>query len=206
MSDKQFVVVAGANGSGKSEHSEKLLKFPAFDFDLEKINLYRNLVRTYYEMADEIAQRMAGEMFEKEANRCIEEESNFAYETNYAAEEEMVWLDKFDEASYDSTLLYMGLTSVEIAKERVALRRYKGGHNIVHSTIEYKFIHGYENLDIHYDKYNRVVFMNTDIVNGMKPVFELHDNNVHEVDELELEKFKHLIPNLYEHIKSKMRE
>jgi predicted ABC-type ATPase len=143
MINKNLYIIAGCNGAGKTTASYGIL--PTILDCKEFIN------------ADEIAKGLSPFQPEKvsfEAGRImlhrIEELLNknvdFAFETTLSTKSFAQTVQKAQAKGYTVTLLFFWLNSIELAKQRVALRVSEGGHNIPPDVIERRYQRGINNL------------------------------------------------------------
>jgi len=80
----------------------------------------------------------------------MEKKVDFAFETTLAAKNYVQLIKTAKTLGYEVTLLYFWLNSPELAKQRVASRVRKGGHNIPVQIIERRYYRGIHNLFILY--------------------------------------------------------
>ena len=143
MDDKKLYIIAGCNGAGKTTASFTIL--PVILDCKEFVN------------ADEIAKGLspfqpekvsfeAGRIMLHRIKELLSEEENFAFETTLST---LSYKNKIIEAKkqgYRVTLLFFWLQNIELAKERVKIRVFEGGHNINPDVIERRYIRGIKNL------------------------------------------------------------
>jgi predicted ABC-type ATPase len=143
MNDKNLYIIEGCNGAGKTTASFTIL--PEILDCKEFVN------------ADEIAKGLSPFQPEKvsfEAGRImlnrIDEllilDENFAFETTLSTKSYKNKIDEAREKGYRITLLFFWLQNIELAKERVKIRVFEGGHNIEPDVIERRYIRGIKNL------------------------------------------------------------
>ncbi|HMT09470.1 MAG TPA: zeta toxin family protein [Pyrinomonadaceae bacterium] len=137
------VIIAGPNGAGKSTLAPHLLR--------DGLGIYE------YVNADTIAQGLsafAPESAAMEAGRVMlerlkglaKEGRNFAFETTLATRFYSKWLRSIQQQGYNVHLVYLWLSSPELAIERVAARVRDGGHNIPMETIRRRYERGLDNF------------------------------------------------------------
>jgi predicted ABC-type ATPase len=137
------VVLAGANGAGKTTAARTLLA--------ETLRLMT------FVNADVIAQGLAGfdpESMALEAGRIMlqrlhalaDQRACFAFETTLAGRSYARWLRSLREAGYTVHLVYFWLASPELAVARVAERVRQGGHNIPEATIRQRYHRSVQNF------------------------------------------------------------
>lgn len=141
--NKNFYIIAGCNGAGKTTASFTIL--PEILNCKEFVN------------ADEIAKGLspfqpekvsfeAGRIMLNRINELLIEEKTFAFETTLATKSYKLKIRKAQSKKYNVTLLFFWLQNVELAKERVKTRVLEGGHNIPEDVIKRRYINGITNL------------------------------------------------------------
>jgi predicted ABC-type ATPase len=151
MGDKNFYIIAGCNGAGKTTASFTIL--PEIIDCKEFIN------------ADEIAKGLSPFQPEKvafEAGRImlnriaalLNSSESFAFETTLSTRSYKQRVEEAKRKGFTTTLLFFWLQNIELAKERVRIRVSEGGHNIEAAVIERRYIKGIKNL---FDMYLPVV-------------------------------------------------
>jgi predicted ABC-type ATPase len=76
----------------------------------------------------------------------LSEGKDFAFETTLSTRSYVSYIHKAKSLGYNVTLVYIWLSSPELAKERVAIRVKHGGHNIPPDVIERRYYKGINNL------------------------------------------------------------
>jgi predicted ABC-type ATPase len=143
MINKKLYIIAGCNGAGKTTASYSIL--PTILDCKEFIN------------ADEIAKGLSPfqpETVSFEAVRImlnrieelLQKNVDFAFETTIDNKLFAQTVQKAQAQGYTVTLLFFWLSSIELAKQRVALRVIEGGHNIPPDVIERRYQRGINNL------------------------------------------------------------
>lgn len=136
-------IIAGCNGAGKTTAAYNLL--PEVFKTVEFVN------------ADEIARGLsplnptgvafqAGRIMLQRLEQLIEENQSFSFETTLSGVTYLNFIKKAMEKGYGITFFFVYLNSVELAKERVALRVSKGGHSIPEDVIERRYYKGLQNF------------------------------------------------------------
>lgn len=140
---KHLYIIAGCNGAGKTTASCTILP---------KTLLVKEFVN-----ADEIAKGLspfnpesvaieAGRLMLKRIDELLESDETFSIETTLATKSYINLVRKAQEKGYLVHLLFFWLNSVELAKERVAMRVANGGHNIPTDVIVRRYNAGLKNL------------------------------------------------------------
>lgn len=143
MKEKNFYIIAGCNGAGKTTASFTIL--PEILECKEFVN------------ADEIAKGLspfqpekvafeAGRIMLNRIEELFEQDENFAFETTLATKTYKQKIIQAQNKGYNTTLLFFWLQNSDLAKERVKIRVQEGGHNIPKEVIERRYLNGIINL------------------------------------------------------------
>lgn len=144
---KKMFMIAGPNGSGKTTTAMSLI--------LETDSLYEFI------NADEIAKGLApmhpestaltaSKLMLKRLRELVDNNKNFAFETTAAGTNYIKHLKEAQAKGYEVELLFLWLSSPELAIDRVAKRVAQGGHHIPEETIRNRYRNGIRNLIQHY--------------------------------------------------------
>lgn len=145
MSERVFTIFAGVNGAGKSTlYFSKMRNNEEYGV---RINT-DEIVRTFGDWKNEADQVKAGRMAIKLRKDCIDKGISFNQETTLTGNSIIKLIDQVKEKGYKVHLFYVGVNSPEIAKERIAGRVKKGGHDIPSETVEKRYYESIENLKI----------------------------------------------------------
>lgn len=136
-------IIAGCNGAGKTTASFTIL--PEILGIKEFIN------------ADEIAKGLspfqpekvaieAGRIMISRIDELIDKKYDFAFETTLATRSYVGKIRRAKKLGYKIVLVFFWLESLELAKERVAIRVSEGGHHIPREVIERRYKKGQENF------------------------------------------------------------
>lgn len=140
---KKYVLIAGVNGAGKStlyQSLQSLRDMPRVNTDeiLREIGDWRN-------MGDVVA---AGKIAVRKLSQYFDEEITFNQETTLCGKSILNNIDKAKKRGYFIELHYIGVESVDIAKERVLKRVKQGGHGIEEKDIEKRYVDTFHNLKL----------------------------------------------------------
>lgn len=142
---KECIVIAGANGSGKTTFAHQLLKILNYEF----VN------------ADEIARRInpkditkarisAGKEFLKTVTKLIQEDKSFIVETTLSGKYFEKVLSKLKGKEYLVTIIFIFLQSPDACINRITERTLKGGHYITNEDVKRRYYRSKSNF---LDKY-----------------------------------------------------
>lgn len=139
-------IIAGPNGAGKTTAANSLL--PDIFRTVEFVN------------ADEIAKGLspfnpdgvalqAGKIMLQRIEQLISENKSFAFETTLSGLTYIRYIQLAKAKGYEIILFFVWLNSFDLAKERVAIRVSKGGHNIPNDVVERCYKRGIENFSVY---------------------------------------------------------
>ena len=138
-----LIIIAGANGSGKSTAAPALLQ-NAVHID--------NFVN-----ADVIAQGLcafqpekvaiqAGRVMLSRIHQLAEEQATFAFETTLSSRTFAPWITRLKKEGYQFHLIFLWLKTEELAVSRVQERIKMGGHSVPETTIRRRYHAGLKNF------------------------------------------------------------
>lgn len=150
---KKYILIAGVNGAGKStlyQTLQTLQNIPRVNSDeiLKEFGDWRNT--TDIIKAGKIAVQKIAEYFQ--------DDITFNQETTLCGKAILRNIKFAKEKGYFIELHYVGVDSVEIAKERVALRVLHGGHGIPEEDIEKRYAETFRNLKLIMPEVNLAAF------------------------------------------------
>lgn len=173
---KQAVIVAGANGSGKTTFARKFLDVTKYEF----LN------------ADEIAKELnpedpskarvaAGKKVISLLDEMMSQDKSFVLESTLSGSFLEKHIKKLKDSGYEINLIYIFLGSQELCIERIKSRVLQGGHDIPDADVIRRFNRGLINFWYKYswtvDNYN--IFFNNEfydfklILSGVKGKIEI---------------------------------
>lgn len=136
-------IVAGCNGAGKTTASYNIL--PEILNCREFVNADSIAVGLSPFNPESVA-FAAGRIMLQRIHQLIQDKQDFAFETTLSTRSYVSLIKFAREAGYEISLLFLWLESPELAKQRVAERVSKGGHNIPAEVIDRRFYRGIQNL------------------------------------------------------------
>ncbi len=138
---KKYILIAGVNGAGKStlyETLDELKEMPRINTD--------EIVKELGDWKDTSILLTAGKKAVKLLNQYLSGGVSFNQETTLCGKSNLSNIKKAKEMGYCIELHYVGVDSVDIAKERVKVRVSKGGHGIPETDIERRYVETFKNL------------------------------------------------------------
>ena len=139
---KKYVIIAGVNGAGKStlyQINDNLKKMPRVNVDeiIRDIGDWRN-VRDVFS---------AGKIAFDKISQYMNDGITFNQETTLCGKSIIKNILKAKELGYFIELHYVGVESVQIAKDRVKHRVENGGHGIPEKDIEKRYVETFQQLN-----------------------------------------------------------
>lgn len=170
MNKKRLLVYAGVNGSGKTT-LHKISQLGSLRINPDEI-----IVAMSGDWKNSTDQFKSAKQCLLQQKECFEKGVSFHRESTLCSHEIINSIKKAVDLNYYVTILFVGVSTVEIAKERVEIRVKKGGHGIDETLIEKRFIKSKNNIisvarkfpvDIYfYDNSKSSIFMSASYVKG----------------------------------------
>ena len=150
---KKYIIIAGVNGAGKStlyQTIESLKEMPRVNVDeiVREIGDWKNMSDVF----------KAGKIAVKRISQYFAESITFNQESTLCGQTIIRNILKAKELGYFIELHYVGVDSVEIAKERVKHRVQQGGHGIPESDIEKRYEETFTRLNSILKECNLIAF------------------------------------------------
>jgi predicted ABC-type ATPase len=139
MPDKNFYLIAGCNGAGKTTASFTIL--PEMLDCREFVNA-DEIARGLSPFQPDTVAMEAGRIMLNRVNYLLAKSETFALETTLATKIYQQKISAAQQQGYTTTLLYFWLSSPDLAQERVKTRVAEGGHYIAPEVIERRYWQG----------------------------------------------------------------
>ena len=136
-------IIAGCNGAGKTTASNTIL--PEILQCHEFVNA-DNIAFGISPFNIEGAAFEAGRIMLRRLDLLLHEGVDFAFETTLATRSYVSFIHQAKTMGYKVSLVYIWIQSPALAKQRVAARVSRGGHNIPDDVIERRYHRGISNL------------------------------------------------------------
>jgi predicted ABC-type ATPase len=137
------LVVAGANGAGKSTAAPNLLR------DTLKVTEFVNadaIAAGLSAFRPESVAIAAGRIMLARMRQLADARENFAFETTLASRSFVPWLTRLQRTGYRVHLLFLWLSSAELAVRRVGERVRFGGHDVSPKIVRRRYRAGLLNF------------------------------------------------------------
>ncbi len=127
-------VVAGPNGSGKTSTTEKLL---ANEWTADSVYINPDIIaqNQFGNWNSQDAVLKAAQEATRLRYKCLEESTNFVFETVFSSQEKLEFLRKAHDAGFFIRLFYVCTNDPQINVLRIAQRYLNGGHEVPMSKI-----------------------------------------------------------------------
>ena len=136
-------IIAGCNGAGKTTASFTIL--PEILNCKEFVNA-DGIAAGLSPFKPESVAFEAGRIMLQRINHLMKDKADFAFETTLATRSYASLVRTAKEIGFEVSLLYFWLVSPEFARQRVAKRVSKGGHDIPRDIIDRRYYRGVSNL------------------------------------------------------------
>ncbi|MCU0950989.1 MAG: zeta toxin family protein [Burkholderiaceae bacterium] len=143
MTGRRVIVIAGPNGAGKTTFAREFLPNEAGCPVFVNADLIAAGLAPF---APQSAAVLAGRLMLAEVERHFVAGENFAFETTLAGRGWLRQIKRWQTAGYRVKLIFLRLTDVEQAVQRVAQRVRQGGHDIPEDVIRRRFAAGLRNF------------------------------------------------------------
>jgi predicted ABC-type ATPase len=138
---KKYILIAGVNGAGKST----LYQILDYLQEMPRVNT-DEIVKSFGDWRNPSDVMKAGKIAVKRIYEYFEQGVTFNQETTLCGRSIMKNILLAKQKGYSIELHYVGVNSVEIAKERIAYRVAHGGHGIPDSDVERRYIESLHQL------------------------------------------------------------
>lgn len=138
---KRYVLIAGVNGAGKSTLYPALSSLQG----MERINT-DEIVKEFGDWKNNADVMTAGKKAVRKIKYFFDNEISFNHETTLCGKTIFKYIDMAKEKGYLVELHYVGVDTVDIAKERIRTWVQKGGHGISDKDVERRYTETFKNL------------------------------------------------------------
>ncbi len=145
--NKEIFIIAGPNGAGKTTFARNFIP------EIPSISQFINADLIAYGLSPFNPEKeaiQAGKLMIKQIDKCVSRSESFCIETTLSGKNYISKINEWKKLGYTVTLIFLQLSNVELAIQRVATRVKQGGHNIPKDVIERRFHAGIQNFNIYY--------------------------------------------------------
>ena len=149
---KKYILIAGVNGAGKSTLYQSIDSLKS----MERVNT-DEIVRTFGDWRNSMDVMKAGKIAVRKIDDFFRHGITFNQETTLCGNSILKNIDRAKSLGYVIEIHYVGVESVEIAKQRIAYRVEHGGHGIPEVDVERRYEESFARLNMLKDKCDLVV-------------------------------------------------
>jgi predicted ABC-type ATPase len=139
----QVIVIAGPNGAGKTTLAPFLIRD---EYGLMEYVNADSIAHGLAAFSPESVAFEAGRIMLRRIRALAEQNLNFAFETTLASRSYARLIKGLRAGGYEFHLIYVWLSSAELAVQRVRERVRRGGHDIPEEVIRRRYVKGARNF------------------------------------------------------------
>jgi predicted ABC-type ATPase len=139
----QLFILSGPNGSGKSTTARVLLPK---SLGVQQFVNADNIAEGLSPFAPETTAIQAGRLMIQRIQELMSDRQSFAFETTLAGKRNASLIKSASKAGYSVNLIYIWLSSPELALSRVADRVRQGGHPVPDDVVRRRYSRGLVNF------------------------------------------------------------
>jgi predicted ABC-type ATPase len=140
---KKILMIAGPNGAGKTTTAMSLISNTTI---IDEFVNADEIARGLAPMHPESMSLIASKLMLKRFRELLEANKNFAFETTASSTNYIKHIKKAQTSGYEVLLMFLWLSSPDLAVKRVMQRVTQGGHHIPEDTIKRRYYAGLKNL------------------------------------------------------------
>ena len=141
------IIIAGPNGAGKTTFAREFLSKEAGVVHFINPDLIASGLSP---LRPELAALAAGRLFLRELDRLARAREDFAFESTLSGLTYMRRLKRWKAAGWRIEIVYLQISSPQLALRRIAARVKQGGHNVPRRDVLRRFTRSKNNFENHY--------------------------------------------------------
>ena len=141
------IIIAGPNGAGKTTFAREFLPRDAGVVHFVNADLIASGLSP---LRPELAALAGGRLFLAELDRLARLRVDFAFETTLSGLVYLRRLKRWKAAGYRIEIIFLRLSSPQLALRRIAARVRQGGHNVPRADVLRRFERSWSNFNRHY--------------------------------------------------------
>jgi predicted ABC-type ATPase len=143
MAAPRCLLIAGPNGAGKTTFAQEFLPREAAIVHFINADL---IAAGLSPLKPELARISAARLVLAEMARLTRERRSFAFESTLSGVGYVSRIHQWKKAGYRVEMVFLRLSSVELALRRVADRVRQGGHAVPAAEVKRRFVRGWANF------------------------------------------------------------
>ena len=147
MNSPRCIIIAGPNGAGKTTFAREFLPKDAGVIHFVNADL---LAAGLSPLNPDLAALKAGRLFLGEMDRLAGAREDFAFESTLSGLVYLSRIKRWKFAGYRIEIVFLRLTSVQLALRRIAARVKQGGHDVPRAAVRRRFDRGWKNFEAAY--------------------------------------------------------
>ena len=141
------IIIAGPNGAGKTTFAREFLAKEADVVHFVNPDLIASGLSP---LRPELAAFAAGRLFLRELDRLASNGSDFAFESTLSGISYISRLKRWKAGGRRIEIVYLRISSPQLALRRIAARVKQGGHNVPRHDVLRRFTRSWDNFEKHY--------------------------------------------------------
>ena len=141
------IIIAGPNGAGKTTFAREFLPREARVVHFVNADLIAGGLSP---LRPELAALAGGRLFLAELDRLAGTRVDFAFETTMSGLVYLKRLNLWKAEGYRIEIIFLSLSSPQLALRRIAARVEQGGHNVPRADVLRRFVRSWNNFVRHY--------------------------------------------------------
>jgi predicted ABC-type ATPase len=141
------IIIAGPNGAGKTTFAREFLAHEAGVVHFVNPDL---IAAGLSPLRPELAALAAGRLFLRELDRLGGTKDSFAFESTLSGLTYISRLKRWKAAGRRIEIVYLRISSPQLALRRIAARVKQGGHNVPRRDVLRRFTRSWNNFEWHY--------------------------------------------------------
>jgi predicted ABC-type ATPase len=141
------IIIAGPNGAGKTTFAREFLAKEADVIHFVNPDLIASGLSP---LRPELAAFAAGRLFLRELDRLANNGNDFAFESTLSGLGYVSRLKRWKAAGRRIEIVYLRISSPQLALRRIAARVKQGGHNVPRRDVLRRFTRSWNNFEKHY--------------------------------------------------------
>jgi predicted ABC-type ATPase len=193
-----LTVIAGCNGAGKTTFARSFLEdnVPYFNFDVNFLN-HKQKLPSFIEDRAEVSDRLARLDWDDFLIGNETSRSSFAYETNFDTLPTKTPL-RFKKLGFTLNMVFFCVEDKNVCRERIDERTQFNELYIPKELFEYKWKHGYKNLNVNFGLFDNLLILDNSIqLKIYKPLVQYIDKKINLVSNNLPDYFERRFPNIY---------